>query len=384
MIRYFSCGLETVLLCIKCPANLTSRGSGDLLVNFAFGAQLRTVRSLAQSSYSTCDKCKPDDFGCYNGLVQLLFDYSFLILQLRMIGSYTIVCLLLGLSLALTVKLSSVGKRPKYAPPGPPTIPILGNLHLVCSLTGLRSRQLYWFMKMPAKNAHLQFQKWAEQYGWALTCFALSNQSNNWWSPIFSLQLGTKTTIVLSSDAAVKDLLDKRSANYSDRPDMFMGQTIASGNMRLVLMVSNSTKLNRRVLRWLRPRWTQWSFISSFSEIANAYADIAVVQKYGETWRNIRRIIHNILNIKAAVTYAPYQDLENKIMLKGFLDEPEKFLDHVRRYTFSLSTQLVFGYRCPDMNDPDLKELFVVRHSNLQNILRFADTPRILPIGENW
>ena len=75
-------------------------------------------------------------------------------------------------------------------------------------------------------------------------------------------------------------------------------------------------------------------------------------------------MVHNILNIKAAVTYTPYQDLENKIMLKGFLDLPDQFLDHLRRYTFSLSTQLIFGFRCPDMNDTNLKELFVVRFSN--------------------
>jgi len=71
-------------------------------------------------------------------------------------------------------------------------------------------------------------------------------------------------------------------------------------------------------------------------------------------------MIHNILNLKAAVTYAPYQDLENKIMLKGFLEDPTNFHSHLRRYTFSLSTQLIFGHRCPDINDPDLKELFVV------------------------
>jgi hypothetical protein len=32
-------------------------------------------------------------------------------------------------------------------------------------------------------------------------------------------------------------LLDKKSAIYSDRPDMFIGQKIASGNLRLVVMV---------------------------------------------------------------------------------------------------------------------------------------------------
>lgn len=56
--------------------------------------------------------------------------------------------------------------------------------------------------------------------------------------PIYSLILGTKTMVVLSSDVVVKDVLDKRSGNYSDRPDMFIGQKIASGDLRLVVMVS--------------------------------------------------------------------------------------------------------------------------------------------------
>lgn len=44
--------------------------------------------------------------------------------------------------------------------------------------------------------------------------------------------------IVLSSDTTVKEVLDKRSGNYSDRPDMFIGQKVASGDLRLVVMVS--------------------------------------------------------------------------------------------------------------------------------------------------
>ena len=44
----------------------------------------------------------------------------------------------------------------------------------------------------------------------------------------------------------------------------------------------------------------------------------------------IHRIIHNILNIKAAVTYVPYQDLENKMMLVGFLDSIQKLPKFLR------------------------------------------------------
>ena len=74
---------------------------------------------------------------------------------------------------------------------------------------------------MPSHDIHKQFQKWAAQYG-----------------PIYSLILGTKTLIVLSSDTAIKDLLDKRGNVYSDRPEMYIGMTICSGGLRVLMMVS--------------------------------------------------------------------------------------------------------------------------------------------------
>lgn len=102
----------------------------------------------------------------------------------------------------LIYRLRNVGRRPAGYPPGPPTLPLIGNLHLV-----------------PKEKAHLQFQKWANEYG-----------------PVYSLILGTKVMIVLSSDQAIKDLLDKRSGIYSSRPDMYLGK-IVSGGLRMLLMV---------------------------------------------------------------------------------------------------------------------------------------------------
>jgi hypothetical protein len=73
---------------------------------------------------------------------------------------------------------------------------------------------------MPSRDAHKQFQKWAEKYG-----------------PVYSLILGTKTSIVLSSDEAVKEQLDRRSAIYSDRQDMYIGQTLCLDGLRMLMMV---------------------------------------------------------------------------------------------------------------------------------------------------
>ncbi|KAK7978325.1 hypothetical protein PG996_004368, partial [Apiospora saccharicola] len=177
-------------------------------------------------------------------------------------------------------------------PPGPPTLPLIGNLHL-----------------MPMEKSHLQFQRWAEEYG-----------------PVYSLVLGTQVLVVLSSDRAIKDLLDKRSAIYSSRPDMYLGNVV-SGGFRVLLM------------------------------------------KYGETWRAIRGLMHNGLNIKAARAYVPYQDLENKAMLLGFLEDPDSFENHIKRYTNSLTTQMVFGFRTTSIHDPKLQALY-------HNFERFSEVFR--------
>jgi hypothetical protein len=72
-------------------------------------------------------------------------------------------------------------------------------------------------------------------------------------------------------------------------------------------------------------------------------------------------MMHNSLNITTAVAYIPYQDLENKDMMVGFLDDPDAFMHHVRRYTNSLTTQMVFGFRTIAKDDPRLLRFFEVR-----------------------
>lgn len=74
----------------------------------------------------------------------------------------------------------------------------------------------------------------------------------------------------------------------------------------------------------------------------------------------IHKMVHSILNIKSAISYVPYQDLENKVLLNSLLDTPEDLLFHIRRFTYSLSTQMIFGYRCIDNKDPNLLQLFSV------------------------
>jgi len=55
-------------------------------------------------------------------------------------------------------------------------------------------------------------------------------------------------------------------------------------------------------------------------------------------------------------------------MLMGLLENPNDFINHVRRYTTSLTTQMTFGYRTPTSDDPNLLEMFEVRCIILQKI----------------
>lgn len=102
---------------------------------------------------------------------------------------------------------SLVGQRPKDYPPGPPTLPIIGNLH-----------------QIPSEKKYLQFQQWAQEYG-----------------PVYSLMLGTKVMVVLNSDVAIRSLIDQKGAIYSSRPENYIAQDVLSGGLRPLFMVSCPT-----------------------------------------------------------------------------------------------------------------------------------------------
>lgn len=152
---------------------------------------------------------------------------------------------------------------------------------------------------MPTRDAHLQFETWARQYG-----------------PVYSLILGSKTLVVLSSDRAVKDLLDKKSGIYSHRQNMYIGQTLCSGGLRVLMM------------------------------------------EYGARWRASRRLVHGILSVTASSSYVLYQVLENKQMLYDLLERPDDFVKHIRRYANALTTTMVYGWRTSTYEDDKMKQLF--------------------------
>ncbi|KAK7040214.1 hypothetical protein VNI00_010020 [Paramarasmius palmivorus] len=104
------------------------------------------------------------------------------------------------------------GKRESYLPPGPPTLPLIGNIHV-----------------LPTKFPHYQFTEWARQYG-----------------GIYSLKIGTQTAIVLNSMEHVKELLDKRNATTASRPRNYAADMVTKGLYFALIPANRVWRIQRK------------------------------------------------------------------------------------------------------------------------------------------
>lgn len=118
-------------------------------------------------------------------------------------------------------KLLRLGRRDEYLPPGPPTVPILGNAH-----------------QIPAKFAQFKFGEWARKYG-----------------GIYSLKLVNSTAVVVSDATVLKELLDQRSAETSGRPPLTLINLITGGYFLVDLSsTSDVWRIGRKALQRLLSR----------------------------------------------------------------------------------------------------------------------------------
>ncbi|EXJ83042.1 hypothetical protein A1O3_06859 [Capronia epimyces CBS 606.96] len=111
-------------------------------------------------------------------------------------------------------RLLQVGRRDPRMPPGPPTLPVLGNIH-----------------QIPRTGLFKQFREWAKQYG-----------------SVYSLKMGPANVIVLCDRRAVHDLLDKKSKIYSDRPESYVGDLLSHGDHIVVASATAEWREKRKVV----------------------------------------------------------------------------------------------------------------------------------------
>jgi len=71
-----------------------------------------------------------------------------------------------------------------------------------------------------------------------------------------------------------------------------------------------------------------------------------------------RRLIQSVLTLKQAETYRPIQEYESKQLAVDWLNSPEKFYEHTRRYAGSLIMQVVCCRRFPTSGSKEAMEIY--------------------------
>jgi hypothetical protein len=106
--------------------------------------------------------------------------------------------------------------RDRNIPPGPPRLPLIGNLH-----QAPKPEELPWFV----------YAKWAEQDG-----------------PIYSVQFGGNTFIMAPDEGMVHELLDKRGNKCSHRPRLVQaGENLHKGRHILFRHYDEDFKRRQRM-----------------------------------------------------------------------------------------------------------------------------------------
>ncbi|KAJ7722030.1 cytochrome P450 [Mycena metata] len=129
-------------------------------------------------------------------------------------------------------------------------------------------------------------------------------------SDIIHLNLVGQSVVVLLSSTATDDLLEKRSAIYSDRPSLPMYVDIVGWDFNLVVM------------------------------------------KYGNKWRAHRRLFSQAFNSVGSKRFRPKQLAATRRMLCRFLATPNEFNKHIRQMAGELIINVAYGIDVLPVDDP--------------------------------
>lgn len=142
------------------------------------------------------------------------------------------------------------------------------------------------------QHPHRAILEWSKQYG-----------------ELFKVRIGYENWIFLNTPVAVREILDKQSANTSGRAPAPVLSDLVSDKKRLLFM------------------------------------------GYTPEWRKVRAIVHKLLTPKASEVFRPSQEFEAKQLIHDILtdnENQENFYMHVRRYTTSVVMTSTYGRRVPD------------------------------------
>ncbi|KAK7451717.1 hypothetical protein VKT23_012396 [Stygiomarasmius scandens] len=154
-------------------------------------------------------------------------------------------------------------------PPGPRGLPILGNV----------------FQLSTVKPWHI-FTKWKKTYG-----------------PMVYLNVLGQPMIILNSKKIAEDLLERRAARYSWRPELVVLKEM-TGEMGIAFIRDNSN----------------------------------------ERWRKMRRTSENALGIRTASNYHRVQSVEGILLAYGILRQPQRWKSQIERASSSISLSMIYDH----------------------------------------
>ncbi|KAF9553213.1 cytochrome P450 [Agrocybe pediades] len=179
------------------------------------------------------------------------------------------------LPLVLIAVISRFRRSSKPYPPGPKPVPVIGNVKDV-----------------PAEAPWKTFQEWRKQFG-----------------DIIYFHTFGKPVIILNSASAAHDLLDKRGAIYSYRPQFAMANEVIGWNFSLTSM------------------------------------------DYCEKSKRQRKYMQSYLSKQLLPNYYPIQRKEVHKMLMDILQDPSEYRKHIKRMAGAVTIMLTYGHQVDSMED---------------------------------
>jgi hypothetical protein len=169
---------------------------------------------------------------------------------------------------------------------------------------------------------------------------------------IYSLKIASGTVVVLSSKAAVREVLEKNSSVVSDRPANYIANEVTGGT---------SMALARYGIRF---------FVFSFFIKNND-------NFLGNSWRRHRRCAQEVLTVQACRSHLKIQHAEATQLMFDVLTKPavsllrsyqcllkptlisgfQNFYDAIQRLSGSVMLSLLYGQRIPRLSTPEIVDL---------------------------
>ncbi|KAJ8519420.1 hypothetical protein ONZ45_g3613 [Pleurotus djamor] len=202
--------------------------------------------------------------------------------------------------------LSKPKTKPLPLPPGPKGLPILGNA-----------------LDFPLSRPWETYTRWGKQYGDLTYINALGH-----------------SILIINSLETATELLDKRSADYSDRPDM------------------------------------------PLAEMTGWYMTLAT-HHYGTTWRKHRTLYQNQFKSETVQQLQPLLLGKSHEFLRRLLDAPDDWAGHIAHIVAANIMYICYGYNIRARDDPLVEMAQTSAVEVADTILKGSQVINLIPMAKH-